>query len=327
VAFNPSAPKDSNNPQVVVINNQINNFIGYVASAPGDPTTAYFSAGGYGTPTMLYRLTDISFRGNGTAMPITGGPVNGDVLGPVAVSNSGWLYLAKAGFLEHKLFKTYNGGNAWYDISGNLPNVPVHSVAVDPDDSNIIYVATNVGVYTASDGGSEGEQWQVLGRGLPNVPVMQLKITHTRKLVAATFGRGVWQLDLPFPPPESCQVTVGGCGNSATLICDPIHQILTLGSRQDHNVSPSPDFTPGGFTLPVEPFGASAVFNAPIGFGDNEFEACAVYRSPSRQTCIWPVPFIVDLTSCPGHAPPPPKPSQCIKEGCTPKPGGGCICQ
>src|SRR5262249_45191057 len=55
---------------------------------------------------------------------------------------------------------------------------------------------TNIGVYTATDGGSEGEQWHVLGEGLPNVPVMQLKISPTRKLIAATYGRGVWKLDL-----------------------------------------------------------------------------------------------------------------------------------
>jgi len=48
----------------------------------------------------------------------------------------------------------------------------------------------------ATDGGVENEQWQRLGSGLPNVPVMQTKISPTRRLVAATYGRNVWALDI-----------------------------------------------------------------------------------------------------------------------------------
>jgi len=62
-------------------------------------------------------------------------------------------------------------------------------------------------VYAATDGGVVGERWQRFGSGLPNVPVMQTKIIaewHTpagqqarRGIVAATYGRNVWIMDLP----------------------------------------------------------------------------------------------------------------------------------
>jgi hypothetical protein len=51
-------------------------------------------------------------------------------------------------------------------------------------------------VYIAFDGGVVNEQWQRLGAHLPDVPVTQIQRARARKLVAATFGRGVWTLDV-----------------------------------------------------------------------------------------------------------------------------------
>src|SRR5690348_3498508 len=65
------------------------------------------------------------------------------------------------------LFETTNAGQSWTDISchvancgtpgaGDLPNTPVNDVVVDPDDvtNNTIYVATDVGVFATSNGGT-----------------------------------------------------------------------------------------------------------------------------------------------------------------------------
>ena len=173
-----------------------NPYIQYIAPDPHDPTTAYFVTGD--ALPRLYRLSNISFRGNASLTQIDApGP---HVLGHIAASPicSAGLYMAKVGFVENqKIYKTTTGGQTWVNISGNLPNVPVHWITVDRANPNVIYVGTNVGTFVATDGGVFGEQWRQLGSGLPNVPVMQLKISRTRQLIAATFGRGVWKLQLP----------------------------------------------------------------------------------------------------------------------------------
>ncbi len=92
------------------------------------------------------------------------------------------------------VFKTTNGGNTWTDISGDLPNIPVTSIAIDPDVANTYYVGTDVGAFYTSNGGTN---WLVLGTGLPNVGVMSLDFQHaTRTLVAGTHGRSAWKLSL-----------------------------------------------------------------------------------------------------------------------------------
>jgi photosystem II stability/assembly factor-like uncharacterized protein len=92
------------------------------------------------------------------------------------------------------VFETTNGGAAWADISGNLPNIPVTSIAIDPDVANTYYVGTDVGMFYTSNGGTT---WSTLGTGLPNVGVMSLAFQHaTRTLLAGTHGRSAWELNL-----------------------------------------------------------------------------------------------------------------------------------
>jgi hypothetical protein len=196
IAFDPSSP--SNSTASIPLTNQINNVIRFIAPMPSDPTSAYFT-GGLNTATALFRLNNISFAGNSVVTPINTGPLSGSVLGHLAVSpgNPGNLYVIKAGFVNaQKIFKSEDGGSTWINISGNLPNIPLNWVVVDPSNPDFIYVASDVGVFVSTDGGAQDEVWQKLGTGLPNVPVTQIKAVQGRKLLAATWGRNVWILDI-----------------------------------------------------------------------------------------------------------------------------------
>lgn len=189
VAFDPPTTSTAK----VRLTSAINNTINYVAPAPSDPTTAYVVAN-----TSLYRLSNISFNGGATATSLAG-PSPGAVLGHLAVSptDPATLYLIKVGFVDgEKIYKTEDSGGHWTNISGNLPNIPLNWVRIDPTNPNLIIVATDIGVFAATDGGVSGEQWKILGSGLPNVPVVQTKISPHKNLIAATYGRDVWTLDI-----------------------------------------------------------------------------------------------------------------------------------
>jgi len=80
--------------------------------------------------------------------------------------------------------------------AGQLPNVPVNAVVIDPQAPNSsYYVATDLGVFMTKDGGAT---WGDATRpvGLPPVQVNDLQfVPATSSLFAGTFGRGVWQID------------------------------------------------------------------------------------------------------------------------------------
>ena len=89
------------------------------------------------------------------------------------------------------VFLTTNRGSAWTNISGNLPDIPVTSVALDPNDTNRLWVGTDIGVFQTTDGGTT---WIRLSKGMPQVAVFMLRYHNaTGNLIAATHGRSVYR--------------------------------------------------------------------------------------------------------------------------------------
>lgn len=90
------------------------------------------------------------------------------------------------------VFITNNLGSSWQDISGNLPDVPVNSVAINPNSPNTIYIGTDLGVFQTNDGGAS---WARLGGGMPRTATFMVRYhTASNTLFAATHGRGIFKL-------------------------------------------------------------------------------------------------------------------------------------
>lgn len=136
------------------------------------------------------------------------------------------------------------------------------------------------------------------------------------------------------PPPTNCFVVRLNCQHEATMTCDPTPNTLTLGARIG-NTGP---WSPVGYAVGTPPNPpATIIYDGVILPGpagprtgiQYEFLACAVPKS-GPGTCTFPTQdTLVPPAGCPGGPPPgpPPTPGQCLKQGCTPRRGGGCICE
>ncbi|OWK41577.1 Glycosyl hydrolase, BNR repeat precursor [Fimbriiglobus ruber] len=92
-----------------------------------------------------------------------------------------------------RILKSTDAGQTWTDISGNLPQIPTWSVAVDPRDGSV-YVGNDNGVYQLAAG---AVTWTQFGSGMPTVQVRDLTLNLSlNTLTAATYGRGAFQLFL-----------------------------------------------------------------------------------------------------------------------------------
>ncbi|MFI5407468.1 MAG: T9SS type A sorting domain-containing protein, partial [Nitrososphaerales archaeon] len=110
-------------------------------------------------------------------------------------------------YLPH-VFRTTNAGISWLDISSNLPDAPVNDIIVDPDSTERLYVGTDVGVFVSDNLGST---WNYLGSDLPNAPITDLVFHNpTRKLIAATYGRSMYSIDLSQNPAITLVFPNGG---------------------------------------------------------------------------------------------------------------------
>jgi hypothetical protein len=93
----------------------------------------------------------------------------------------------------NKVFHSINGGNSWSNISYNLPNLPVTDILYDHDNHQI-YIATDIGPYYMD---YNGNTWIRMG-DFPNAITTGLVLNKTSgKLAAATWGRGLWETEIP----------------------------------------------------------------------------------------------------------------------------------
>jgi len=115
-------------------------------------------------------------------------------------ANKVWVTLSGYTASE-KVYKTTDGGNSWVNISGNLPNIPVNCIVLDESSNNEnLYIGTDLGVFITD---STLTDWNMFNNNsLPNVIVSELEIQYqSNKLIAATFGRGLWDIDLQITSP------------------------------------------------------------------------------------------------------------------------------
>jgi hypothetical protein len=167
--------------------------ISSIAVAPTDSSRVYATAGA-----QVFRTDDggaTTTWANKTAAPLPGRPITDVIVDRadrerVCVSVGG----PAAGPGARAVYLSTNGGNSWTDISGNLPNVGVNAIELDPSDPLIVYAGTDVGAFRTTSGGTS---WHAFDAGLPNVPVVDLHIDpEDRALYAATMGRGMYKVSI-----------------------------------------------------------------------------------------------------------------------------------
>ena len=91
--------------------------------------------------------------------------------------------------------KSLDGGDSWTDLSDGLPaEFPASAVAAEGGANNGVYVGLDEGIYYRND---TLPRCVKFSDGLPNVVITALMIQQPQhRLIAATFGRGVWVSDL-----------------------------------------------------------------------------------------------------------------------------------
>lgn len=103
------------------------------------------------------------------------------------------VWISFSGFdSSNKIFYSSNSGVEWHNITYDLPNVPVNCLVSHND--AILYAGTDMGVFYLM---KDSTSWVYYSDGLPKVIVSELEIDQSNQtLVAATFGRGIWEVDL-----------------------------------------------------------------------------------------------------------------------------------
>jgi len=148
----------------------------------------------------------LSSSGGSTWTSVAGpdaGPLPVRYVRQIAVDpdDAGTAYVVYSGFDASgagngHVFRTSDAGRTWTDLSGDLGDLVVNSILVDPDTKpRMLYIGTDFGIMRSDGGG----HWEAFNNGLPSVPVQHLIYNKgTQTLLAATYGRGVYAISNRF---------------------------------------------------------------------------------------------------------------------------------
>ncbi len=105
------------------------------------------------------------------------------------------------------IYKTSDFGKTWTKLTSGIPdNAFVRAVRQDPKRRDLVYAATESGVFASFDG---GQDWQSLQLDLPVTPVTDLIIKND-DVAISTNGRAFWILDDVAPLREATPQLAAG---------------------------------------------------------------------------------------------------------------------
>ena len=116
-------------------------------------------------------------------------------------SNPGVVYATIAGFGGPHVWRSSDGAVTWEAIDGTgstaIPDIPVHSIVIDPANPGRLFLGTDLGVMTSN---KDGRTWSVENTGFANAVTEWLALGSDDEgnplLFAFTHGRGAWRVAL-----------------------------------------------------------------------------------------------------------------------------------
>ncbi|WP_299457697.1 PKD domain-containing protein [uncultured Microscilla sp.] len=110
--------------------------------------------------------------------------------------NDDHLLVTYSNYGVTSVWETTDGGTTWFNVEGNLPDIPVRWALFNPNNSKQAMLATELGVWFTEEIKGINTTWVASNNGLANVRVDMLQIRDSdNTIIAGTHGRGMFSTD------------------------------------------------------------------------------------------------------------------------------------
>jgi len=174
-----------------------------VAVDPNDSNTAYFGANYSG---QVYSTSTALTADSTTAwMPVQLRSSKSGFISSISFDPNlpDRVYATVSTFqaigADAQIYRSDDRGMTWTAIGNGpnqLPDIPVHTLIVDPDLSSTLYIGTDIGVFASFDGGNTWTQGAAPFADAIAYGMQIRKENGVKTLWVFTYGRGVWRLNL-----------------------------------------------------------------------------------------------------------------------------------
>lgn len=108
-------------------------------------------------------------------------------------TNDNEIIVTISNYNTESVFYTSDGGINWSSKEGNLPDMPIRSALMNPDNKNEVIVGTELGIWGTTNFLSAIPTWAQYSNGIGNVRITNLDYRpSTKTVLAATYGRGIY---------------------------------------------------------------------------------------------------------------------------------------
>jgi PKD repeat protein len=115
----------------------------------------------------------------------------------VETGNENHIVITYSNYGVNSIWESTNGGTSWTSVEGNMPDMPIRWILLNPNNTDQALVATELGVWSTDNLDGASTVWGASNTGLANVRVDMLQTRSSDKLViAATHGRGLYFSDI-----------------------------------------------------------------------------------------------------------------------------------
>ena len=165
----------------------------------------FISALSYVSNNLIYAGTDfgkvykLTFAKTWTAILISQAPLPDRPINEISPlpGDSSTIIVVMGQFGTGHVFRgsvPAKGLAAWSDITGDLRDIPVNALVIDPRNASRMFIGTDIGVFETTNAGTNWSRISAGSAGLPNCAIFDLRLHEaTRILRAATHGRGLWE--------------------------------------------------------------------------------------------------------------------------------------
>ncbi len=129
----------------------------------------------------------------------------------IAIGNSDrQLLITYSSYGVNSVWETRDGGSTWLSREGNLPDMPIRWALYNPDDTDQVLLATEMGVWSIDNIAVASPVWGITSTGLANVRCDMLQYREADGLVAvATHGRGLFTAKPFAKSSPTCEEPIG----------------------------------------------------------------------------------------------------------------------
>lgn len=146
------------------------------------------------TSGKLYKVT------NANTVPVTsllsfnfGGNISDIKLG----ASESEMMVTVSNFNKTSVFYSTDAGTTWDSKEGNLPDIPVKAIFMNPEDNNEVILGTYYGVWGTANFQSTNPTWALYSNGLGKFKINHFDYRPSDKtILAVTYGRGAFTTNI-----------------------------------------------------------------------------------------------------------------------------------